>query len=90
MLAKLAEGGKPADAVSNVKNNSRNFVFSHITPPNQEKTDGSTSRVKRVREREQHQWKIYIIDFTAVNHFHFSFSKENYIPLEKGFEVFFH
>lgn len=49
MLGKLAEISKPGgDAVSNVKNNSRNFVFQHITPPNVEKVDGTTSRVKRV------------------------------------------
>lgn len=48
MLAKLAETSKAGDVVSNVKNNSRNFVFQHITPPNTEKTDGSTSRMKRV------------------------------------------
>ncbi|ODM95981.1 Claspin [Orchesella cincta] len=47
MLAKLAEITKSGDPVSNVKSNSRNFVFSHITPPNVEKTDGSTSKVKR-------------------------------------------
>lgn len=48
MLQKLAEATKQSDQVSNVKNNSRNFVFQTITPPNVEKSNGSTSRVKRV------------------------------------------